>query len=817
MSQPARIVPHLWIVALLGAGGFWLWLTLARVHRVEQVSNLVETEAVIDPTSPTGYGGGLRQLIVPEHNNASCQWIVQTQQMLARHEWRVRHIDYDNAPFGREVLSPSPYRWWLGLVAAGDHLVSGRPIGLGVERAALLADPLLHLLLLIGAVAFTARRFGGVPAALMAIAVAVLFPFGGSFLPGQPEDRGLAQICALWSVLPLLAAVGTDAPSDATGLAPDARRRRGFIIAGLAGAAGLWVDPAIELPVLAGLVLGALGCARWARRGGPSEEAAPRAPWRAWALTGAGATLAACLAEYLPRHLGDLRLEHVHPLHGLAWLGAGEWLAWSADRIRPDPSVRRGSWVRPALAALPVAAVAGVALLPENRELFTADTLSSRLTNLAGSPVAANLWAWLSHDGATLPLVATCLPLILLVPAVWLLARRSTGPAHRAALALALGPVAVTLGLAGIYLRAWNTLDTALLGLLAAVALPMATAAGSGIRRAAWISGVLLGLLPGLLVLTGRARNDSRNAVTEGDVLALMERDLAHWLARAAGPGGAVVLAPPGLTTSLYFHGGLAGLGTLDRDNKAGLLAAIRIAGASSPDEAQALARSRHLDYIVIPSWDPSLDDYARAGSSQYEHTLVALLHRWLPPRWLRPVPYRVPKVAGFEGQSVAIFAVGEVQDNATALSHLAEYFVEMGQLPQAIGVADTLEHSFPADVGATVARALVAQAADDPNGFHAALTDLQTFVARGDDKVLPWDRRVSLAIALAEGKSFELARAQVRQCLADVNEPRLRSLTTVSLYRLQAMSRAFGLEIADPRLRSLARDLLPADLRDRT
>ena len=86
---------------------------MVRIQRVEHVSNLVETEAVVDPASPTGYAGGLRQLVVPERNDDSCQWIVQTQQMLARHEWRVRHVDYDNAPFGRDILTPSPYRWWL--------------------------------------------------------------------------------------------------------------------------------------------------------------------------------------------------------------------------------------------------------------------------------------------------------------------------------------------------------------------------------------------------------------------------------------------------------------------------------------------------------------------------------------------------------------------------------------------------------------------------------------------------------------------------------------------------------------------------------
>ena len=72
----------------------------------------------------------------------------------------------------------------------------------------------------------------------------------------------------------------------------------------------------------------------------------------------------------------------------------------------------------------------------------------------------------------------------------------------------------------------------------------------------------------------------------------------------------------------------------------------------------------------------------------------------------------------------------------------------------------------------------------------------------------------MSLAIALAEGKRYDLAREQTKRCLAELDEAHVRSLTTVSLYRLQVMSKAFGLEITDPRLRTLSRRLLPAELR---
>ena len=126
----------------LGVIAFLVWADLGRMQHVAATTGLVELPLRLDAGSPTGYADGARTLIVPDHNNDSYHWIAQTQQMLAQREWRVRHVDYDNAPFGRAVDAPSPYRWWLGLVAWADHAVSGRSPGLSVERAALWADPL---------------------------------------------------------------------------------------------------------------------------------------------------------------------------------------------------------------------------------------------------------------------------------------------------------------------------------------------------------------------------------------------------------------------------------------------------------------------------------------------------------------------------------------------------------------------------------------------------------------------------------------------------------------------------------------------------
>ena len=60
------------------------------------------------------------------------------------------------------------------------------------------------------------------------------------------------------------------------------------------------------------------------------------------------------------------------------------------------------------------------------------------------------------------------------------------------------------------------------------------------------------------------------------------------------------------------------------------------------------------------------------------------------------------------------------------------------------------------------------------------------------------------------------LAREQVRRCLAELNEKKLRSLTAGLLYNFQVLAHALELPIADPKLRQLAQELLPAELSSR-
>ena len=517
MSFLSRCSTHAWILILLGAFGFIAWSDYGRAQRVDYVTHTDQEEAVIDDASPTGYADGKRWIIVPEHNNRSYQWIAETQQMLAQKEWRVRHIDSENAPYGRDVHSASPYRWWLGLIAWFDHSLSGHPYGLAAERAALWADPLLHLLFLVVTTAFVARQFGALSAGLSALGIATLYPFAGSFLPGVPDDHSLARICALWSVLPLLAAIGrakratrsggqisetpakkTDritptppisAASEAAESASENRRtQRLFLSAGIAGGLGLWISVANQIPVIAGIAAGGF-LAAWigARRAKNTDgDARTDAPWRAWSLGGALTCLAAYLVEYFPTQL-DLRLQVNHPLYGLAWLGLGELLAQITSWLKTEKLFwNRRRIVAAVLAIAAVAAWPIALILTGTRSPLSGDPLAWRLSNLPNGIVAQNFSAWLAHDGFTATLVATGLPLLLMGVAGWILARRRTDAAKRTMIALAFGPVLITLALAFAQLSWWTGWDVAWLTLLVAATMARGGAIISPLNRWLW-------------------------------------------------------------------------------------------------------------------------------------------------------------------------------------------------------------------------------------------------------------------------------------------------------------------------------------------
>jgi hypothetical protein len=813
MKSP-RQLSWVWIVCLLGACSLFVWNTKARINRLGYLSTI----GVADgnrAANVTGSDVGSTELthgnslIVPEQLDASYHWLAQTQRMLNRGEARVRHIDYENAPFGRTVLTPSPYRWWLGFLAWSEHVVTGAPPSTLVEKAALWADPILWGIIMVGLVILAAKYFGSLSASLVSVGLVSLYPFITGFLPGAPDDRGLAEAIAMASVL--LLSTGAIVPPE-----NEKARQRWFILGGIAGGLGLWVKVPVQLPVLWGIVGGGLLVSFLTPRGhSPKTAPTPLLPWRAWACAGAATTCVASLIEYSPSELGTWELSFVHPLHGLAWLGAGELLA-QASAWRQNRTFSRSpkNLILVSLSIATVAAVPAALLKRHGADVFVIDGMGSHLTRLHDGIVSRNLATWMVIQGPSVWLFLTLAPLGLLLPAVWVLTNRQTARSTRAAVAIPLGPVLAALAFACTKLNWWQTFDALLLVALGAVVTGISSKEMAAKARLGWMSIILASLVPGLIYVLGWDRPDKGSALNRTELQGVILRDLADWISQHSEPGTVNVLSPPSVSTALCYYGASRGIGSLSEENKDGMVAAVRIMSGRNIREVGEIVNRRKITHIVLLSWDTFFDDSTRAAAGQIEGTFRDQLKFTTLPRWLRPLAYPLPSIPGFEDKSVTVFEVVEEQDEATALGNVALYFVEMGDLDQARSAAASLTR-FSIDFGAWVARAQVAAAVGD----HAELArDLQVLQSRLGAKVQPlisWNRRVDLAVVLARAKVEVPAKKQLELCIADIDEAKIRSLSPGSVYRLLVLCHGLGVTMP-PTQRSLALSLVPPVLRAR-
>ena len=808
MSPPSRSLRHPWLLVPLLAAALLIWLNVRRAEHVISVSTI----GASDETTASGAAPHRNTMIVPGHVVESYHWILEAQQMIGSRQWRIRHVDYENAPFGRLVSNSSPYRWWLGALAWGCHLVSGRDTLACVERASLIADPLLQLMLLAGAGLYIARRFGLAAAGLFALGLAVLFPLSAVFLPGAPDEQGLLELVAIWSLLLLIAGLREPTgPADAERI----RVRRNFLLGGIAAGTGLWINPLGVLPLLAGLFLSALFMVGLMRRQATASAQPGSVPaWRHWGL-GAGATvLIAYLVEYFPGHIGEWQLRAIHPLYGLACVGVGELLeAMGApgECGRPRWRWRRLPWLL--LCGLAAAALPVAAWQLRHRMVFAVDPHVYQLTKLPDAPVHPTFGAWLRHDGISPAAMAVMLPFLLIGPAIWLAVARVGWRRQRMAVVLALGPVIVAIGMACRQLSWWNQAQAFLLMLMVVMTAGLAPAP----RRArwSWLALVIFLLIPGAIEVLRQAHAISPTAPDRSDVFGLVDRDLADWLRARSAPGRATYVAPPEETAALTYYGAGRGVGSLSWENQAGLEASVRILAAFTPEEAKALMEKRKITHLILPSWDPYMDEYARMGMGQVEGTFLNRLHQWAVPDWLQPEAYQLPEIPGFEQQSVLIFRVVPEQTPAEAMSRTAEYFVELRDMAHAQLVAQGLRR-YPADIGAWTARAEVETAQADQEALARTMKVLKAYITAKRDRTLPWDLRISLAVVLARDKQTDLAREQLKQCVSETDEAGLRSLSVGSLYRFLALSRLYGFDLPDPKLEALALDLLPSEARKR-
>jgi hypothetical protein len=819
MLAPSALYRLLGCVLLLCALAFASWTTLRRVARANHVTATDAAAAQPDADSSTGYTAERRWLIVPQHHVPSYERIAETQQMLATGEWRLRHVGYENAPEGRPVYSSSDYRWWLAAMAWVDQSISNRPLAYCVERAGVWSEPLLHALLLTGGAIFVASSFGFPATIWFCLAAVFMFPLGASFVPAAPDDRTIARLFALGSVLPLVAGVRLGAmPNSAAGLT---RLRRSFAVAGVFGGLGLWVDAPHQIWVLLGVAAGGSlsGLAKRSHTRGTAQPIALTLPWRAWGWTGAVTSLLAYALEYAPSHLA-LRLEHNHPLYGLAWIGVAELLALNEARSRSDAVVRR--WPRTLALLLSAAALtslpAAIVYAPPPG-WWSGDLFSSHLTHQPNGLAAPNFAAWLRRDGLSVAITATLAPLALLFPAVAMLVRGRAETWRRRSVGIAAGAAGVGIPFALMQLEWWATVQLLLLPLLVVLVYDESadSRTRSTISRIPWLVAAGITIILGAVQLRPLPVSGDNFAFTPQEAEALLERAAAHWVAERSASSQAVVLLPPNRTTRWCFHGGprLRGVGSVAQENRDGLAATIRIVTAQTGEEAQALLQERGVTHLVMPSWDKELQQFAQIALKDANDAFISAVHQWALPSWLRPIPYPLPAVPGFEAESIVILAVTDESNRASALARMLEFFLETNRTELADAAGEALRQ-FPTDPNALVALAQLQKARQRANEFAESVSSIAAGLSAGFDRGMPWDRRVSLAVVLAQADRHDLARQQVQRCVERMDHERILSLTTGALYRLQVLARSYDVPFQDPALRERAFQLLPAPLQQR-
>ncbi len=743
--------------------------------------------AAPDTRSPTGFSGGQRELVVPEGDEIAFAAIERAQAALAGQSLRSHWTLSENAPFGHRTRPSLPLDAWLLLVAEVARGITGQPAGRGVDTAAVWSGPVLQLVVIGAAFALAGLRLGIVGSALAAVGSCLLFPFAVSFLPGLPGPRGMS---AAWALLSLLLTAGGCVSG----------RRRDWAGAGIAGALAVWTLPSAALPLFAGVVAGALALGR-------SQEARAaglNGSWRVWGYSGGATLLAAAVIEYVPGDVTAMRLDAVHPVYALSWVGAGEVLA-AAWALRDGGARTFGKqgWIRAAFGFTALVAAPLAAGLSGTPVILGTQADASRIALLPGVPAAASTAGLIGHGGAGLCQLA--LVLAVAGGAAAALALLQARGRERVGGALLSGAALASAACAWREPGAWAEEEAALIALLALCGAAQSCPAWA--RRGALVVGAAAALA-GL----GAAVPREGPAPSPRESEELVQRHLAHWLARRAPDS--VVLAPPRQTPGLIYFGSLRGVGTFSPENEPGLGAALTLVSEPTMEQAGAQVQARGIRFVVLPTWDRFLDAPALRGVQRPSLFIGELRHWHLPP-WLRAIPYQMPVSGAFEGQSVAVFEVVDEQRPAVAAGRLAEYLVETGNLDAAGVQVPTLRH-FPGDVGALTALALVAFARGDREEFAAAAGQVEARLGAGADRYLPWDRRVSLALVLAQANREKETRAQVLRCLNEATEERLRFLTTGSLFNLLLLQKILGLSFPHEGLAGYARELLPEELRQR-
>lgn len=697
----------IYLLALAFALAFVLFDSSWRLTQVQRATKFAQAAASSDTplTTPNVHE---RHIILPAASMDARWWVILTEQMQAAGDWRIRSTQQDNAPVGREVHWSSLPMWILsGIGSIITHLRPNQTADI-IPQAALYFGPVTFAFALIALSFLVWRVYGGRVSAVFCLAMVGALPLYLFFRAGEADHHGLVSICSLASVLFLvMGGLGLSARQKNEGK-PKRRTKKGsdevaleevatkksprswFISSGVAGAAGIWISAASQIPVLVGCGLVALLVALLAGRS-RNMTLSPKM-WRIWGISGALACMGFYLLEYFPSHLG-LRMEVNNPIYAVAWLGAGHLLEASTRLLSRQGSLAKGGieWVQLAASLMAVAAPAVVILAAKEQLFWVSDRFVFDLHRFYIREFQGIAEYLKGDNGASFGLNFLLPAALCLVVAFALLWKGRVPEQRRYELLFALGP-AVVLQILSISQVRW-TGNAAALWAVTIVVIAVIILESTALRRSWKIGALALFLLavgahPTQSVLAAIGTTQNEGTVEREFLPAILTHDIAMRINRSHPQGQPRILSGPTSSTELAYYGGDAVVGTLYWENRPGLEAAADIYAATNEAEFKELLQKRGITHLVLFSWDSFAQSYVRLhrglgkSAEARDGCLASYLEGTRPqPIWLRPLYYPIPKSYGLKDAWVRIYQVVPDQTPAQWHLHVGMYQVDAGRL----------------------------------------------------------------------------------------------------------------------------------------
>lgn len=609
-------------------------------------------------------------------------------------EWRLRHTDFDNAPKGRDQMAwNSAFAWYLRGMGEIYRAFTGDSLRNSIFRMSIWANPILLVLALGIFATLSARRFGPLCGAVIALGMVSVPTFYEGFMPAYPDHHGLIAFTILGMLFGIAwAGAGwVQAPSGTDFVPPHSvkQAKHGMIFSAICGAAGLWISP-----LSAAMVLGAIGVAalvalliygRQSKRNGFSQFHPEL--WKVWGLWGAVGSFVFYLLEYFPSHMG-LRLEVNHPLYSIAWLG-GAWaiavigIYFSKLGSKPNPFPwRKLIWPISACALLPA-----VILLGRNSVYLIMDPFLWHLhQNIAEF---LPLMMRIKLGGLTWQMAFGWFPVFIALALILQFSSR-TGRGTKAVLIFLSIPIFLITALQFYQVR-WGMLAGPLYIALAGIVVPQVwKLIPRGILARSFAAAILgffgyIFIQPSFSntfrVAWSQYRSGDKISITSGQGLALLHRKMARAILDNAGGTPVVLLSSPNSSCLLSAIGGFRTLGTLYWDNVEGLKAAAEGLNAQSDAEALAFIKEHGITHVSLMTWENFIEPFFHIlypkptlGKNLNNSFGKRALGDRQIPIWARPLVFPPNDLTNGLQQQVLMLQIAPEQNINEAKFHLARF-----------------------------------------------------------------------------------------------------------------------------------------------